>query len=231
MNASAASPVPGQPKKKPARIALPYWLAEFQLIRLAVVGCAATLAISAAAVVGSNWYLSGANDERTLAQQARDAAYTRYAHVENEKQDIRDFQPQFIALKRKGLIGDERRLDWIDAIRQIQVARNLLPLTYQIEPQQPVKLDRFDQRLNAGDYQLRGSRMSLHMDLLHEADLFDFFTDLKEHGYFGVQDCSIRRQSVASVVNAPTLEADCTLNWLTLSPAAAQAQAAKRRGR
>lgn len=226
MNASAASPLPGAPKKKPARIALPYWISEFRLIRLAVVTCAGALGISAAAVFASTWYLDGANDQRVQAQQARDAAYTRFAHVENEKQDIRDYQPQFLALASRGLIGDERRLDWVDAIRQIQVARNLLPLTYEIAPQQPVKLAA---RLNVGDYQLRGSRMNLHMDLLHEADLFDFFNDLKQHGYFGVEDCSIRRQSVASVLNAPTLEADCTLNWLTLSPGAAPAKAAKRR--
>ena len=64
--------------------------------------------------------------------------------------------------------------------------------------------------------------MSLHMDLLHELDLLNFLSDLRQSGTFAVQDCTIRRTTAAAPVPgvpAPTLNADCTLNWLTLTPA------------
>jgi hypothetical protein len=224
MNATSA--LPGKPKQKAAALQLPYWLREFALIRLAVVTCTGTLGISAAAVFASNWYLDQASEQRLQAQQARDAAYTRYAHVENEKEEIRIFQPQFLALRDKGLIGEERRLDWVDAIRQIQEQRRLLPLNYEFEPQQAVKLDT---RLALGDYTLRGSRMSLHMDLLHEVDLFNFFEDLRQHAYFAVQDCVLRRAAAAATPGAPSLTADCELNWLTLAPAEMVRAAAKKK--
>jgi hypothetical protein len=216
-------------KARNATIAVPYWLREFALIRLAVVICAGAIGIGFSSVFASSWWLHDALDTRQLAQQSRDAAYARFAQVESEKQDIRNFQPKFIALSRKGLIGEESRLEWVDDIRQIQEQHRLLPLTYEFEPQQTV---RQDGRLELGDYQLRASRMSLHMDMLHEGDLFDFLAELRQRGYFAVQDCTFKRLAgVQNVANAPTVGADCHLDWLTLAPAGAAKVATVRRSK
>jgi hypothetical protein len=210
------SSLPGKKKARTVAIPVPYWLREFALIRLAVVTLAGSLGIGVAAVFASGWYLHDASENKAQAQQSRDAAYTRFAHVENEKQDIRTFQPQFIQLRSNGLIGEENRLAWVDQIRAIQEQRKLLPLSYEIEPQQPVRMEG---RMPLGGYQLRASRMNLHMDLLHEGDLFNFLGDLRERGNFAVQECMIKRTGGAeNVPNAPTLVADCKLNWLTLQP-------------
>ncbi len=215
---SANLSIPGKKKAKPASIAVPYWLREFALIRLAVVTCAGAIGIGVAAVFASSWYLHDAHDHKLQAQQLRDAAYNRYAHVESEKQEIRIFQPQFVVLRDKGLVGEENRLNWVDQIRQIQEQRHLAPLSYEIEPQQLVRLDG---RMLLGGYVLRASRMSLHMDLLHEGDLFNFLEDLRQRSYFAVQECSIKRNGGAqNVPDAPQLAADCKLNWLTLIPEA-----------
>jgi len=208
---------PAKKKARGAAIAVPYWLREFALIRLAVAICLGSIGIGISSVFASIWWLHGALDSRQQAQQSRDAAYARFAQVESEKQDIRAFQPKFITLSRKGFIGEENRLEWIDQIRQIQEQHKLLPLNYEFEPQQAVKLDG---RLPLGDYQLRASRMSLHMDMLHEGDLFDFLAELRQRSYFAVQDCRLKRLAAAqNVANAPNVAAECELNWLTLTPA------------
>ncbi|MFA9218352.1 MAG: hypothetical protein ACEQSK_14790 [Sphingomonadaceae bacterium] len=212
----STSPATTASKKKarPAALPLPYWLREFALIRLAVVTLAGAAGIGVAAVFASGWYLHDAADNRTQAQQSRDAAYARFAQVENEKQEIRDFQPQYLELRSNGLIGEENRLNWVDQIRQIQEQRRLPPLNYEIEPQQPVRVEG---NMALGGYVLRGSRMNLHMDLLHEGDLFNFLSDLSERSYYAVQDCTLKRTGGAeNIPNAPTLSADCKLNWLTL---------------
>ncbi|MES2257606.1 MAG: hypothetical protein V4724_03755 [Pseudomonadota bacterium] len=202
--------------KKPFR--LPYWLREFALIRNAVVTFGCTLVIATAAVFASRWHLHDALDRQAAAQLARDTALQRYQLVETEKLEIRSYQPQFAALRDRGLIGEENRLEWVEAIRQIQQQRKLLPISYEIAPQQPVRLEA---AIDLGQYQLRGSRMNLHMDLLHEGDLFSFFGDLKERSFYTVQDCKIKRAaSGVTAPLAPTLTADCTLNWLTLALAA-----------
>lgn len=227
MNANTT--IPGKKKARTVAIPVPYWLREFALIRLAVVSCAGAIGIGVAAVFASTWYLHDANDSKLQAQQSRDAAYTRFAHVENEKQEIRTFQPQYLVLREKGLIGEENRLNWVDQIRQIQEQRRLPPLSYEIEPQQPVRIDG---RMPLGGYLLRGSRMNLHMDLLHEGDLFNFLEELRRLSYFAVQECSIKRTGGAqNVPNAPQMAADCKLTWLTLLPEArAKAAVQKKKG-
>ena len=195
-------------------------LREFSLLRSAVLVFLATLAVSLAMVLASSWQLKRAHFDEAAAALERDSARLRLAHAETEKDEIRQYQPQFVELRRRGLVGPERRLDWVEAIRQIQEQRRLLPLTYEIEVQQPYRLET---TLPTGDYALLGSRMALHMDLLHELDLLNFLSDLRLSGTFAVQDCVIRRAAGAAPVAgvlAPTLNADCTLNWLTLTPTA-----------
>ena len=200
----------------PLRVPIPFWLREFAQVRAALVTFAGTLGIATAAVFATFWHMDAARTTENLAITARDAAKSRMVHAETEKSEIRLYQPQFLELRRKGLIGEERRLNWVEAIRQIQEQRRLLPLSYEIEPQQPYRLEI---RVPTGDYQLRGSRMALHMDLLHELDLFNFLADLRQAGSFTVQDCSIKRAASASTAAlSPTLTAECTLNWLTLVP-------------
>lgn len=195
-------------------------LRDFALLRNAALVFLATLVVALAAVGGSGWHLRRAHLEEAAALLERDGARSRLAHAETEKEEIRQYQPQFIELRRHGLVGLERRLDWVEAIRQIQERRRLLPLTYEIDVQQPYRLET---ALPTGDYSLLGSRMTLHMDLLHELDLLNFLSDLRLNGTFAVQECVIRRTGGAAPapgILAPTLNADCTLNWLTLTPAA-----------
>jgi hypothetical protein len=213
-------------KKTTATVALPYWIAGFGQVRTAVLATAAAVIVGMTLVVVTSMSRQQATTELQRAQRLRDVAHARYAHVDNEKRDIRLFQERYVALRQRGLIGDERRLEWVDAIRQVQEELQLPPLSYEIDPQQPVRLEA---ALDLGEYQLRGSRMRLHMELLHEMDLFDFFASLHARGFFAAQDCSIKRLATATSAQgsaeAPgaggaTLGADCTLNWITMVPAA-----------
>lgn len=206
-------------KAKPARAAvLPYWLREFALIRLQVIIFLVTVALAVAAVSTSRWYWHQARQYEAWAQQKRNSARDRLFNAETEKREIRLYQPQYAALRERGLIGQENRLDWVDAIRQIQEQRKLMPISYELEPQQPVRMDG---GMVLGGYRLHGSRMNLHMDLLHEGDLFVLLDDLRQRSFYSAQDCSIKRAaSGLPSPLAPSLSADCTLNWLTLTPAA-----------
>jgi hypothetical protein len=220
-------------KKKTGKavLHLPYWVREFAQIRLAVACTIASVSLGVAAVLASDWYRDEADSYLVQSRQARNVALSSLLHVEAEKRDIRTYQPQFIALRNKGLIGEENRLAWLDAIRQVQEERKLLPLTYEIDPQQPLTTSK---PMGMGEYLLRGSRMRLHLDLLHEMDLFNFISDLQERSFFGVEECAIKRLSGASnLPNAltPMLSANCTFNWLTLTPASVMQAPLKRKGK
>lgn len=218
----AASAATGTKKNKLAAVLLPSWVNELDQIRLALICFALSLALGSVLVVSSSWYLRQQHEDAAQALQLRNLAFDKFSHVENEKLEIRNYQPQFIALRSKGLIGEENRLAWVDTIRQIQERRQLLPITYEIDVQQPFKIEA---RALLGDYRLLGSRMDLHMDLLHEMDLFHFLEDLKRRHYYTVQECSLKRSGVVqNAAVAPTLAADCTLYWLTLGNGAPSAK-------
>ncbi|QBE67592.1 hypothetical protein EWM63_29975 [Pseudoduganella lutea] len=207
-------PRPGQADR--ARLPLPFWVRDFALIRPAVITFIVTAGISFTCVLASHLQLGQARRDEQAAHAQRDAARSRFLYAESEKQEIRAYQPLFVDLRRRRFVGMENRLDWVDAIRRISENRRLLPLAYEIDAQQPYKLE---SRLATGDYQLRGSRMTLHMDMLHELDLFYFLGDLRQHGVFTVEQCTMRRAASTEAGARPAvLSSDCTLNWLTLTP-------------
>ncbi|MES2739886.1 MAG: hypothetical protein V4754_02865 [Pseudomonadota bacterium] len=203
--------------KRPAAAAVPSWLDELALVRHAGQVFLLTLVSTAVLVGASRWLLQGERDARAAALLQRGRALDTFAELRSEKRDIALFQTRYAALRARGWIGEEKRLDWIEAIRQIQAERKLLPITYDIEPQQAVKLDG---QLATGEYQLYGSRMNMRMDLLHEMDLIHLLDDLKQRGLFAAQSCTIKRNAMVmdngSTGPATRLLADCTLNWLTL---------------
>lgn len=205
---------PGMKKPGTTTRPLPPWLGELHLIRRALLCCVAIVVLSLIALHLAGDYRDRQAQRLDLAQKERRAAATRFNQVETEKLEIRAFAPRFLALQRRGLIGEENRLAWIDAIRLSQQQRHLLPLSYEISAQQVLKVPL---PLTMGQYQLRGSKMQLHMDLLHEMDLLNFFDDLRQSGYFAVQECALKRGGTAANAGQnPSLSADCSLLWLTL---------------
>ncbi|UQV48131.1 hypothetical protein KIV45_16280 [Janthinobacterium lividum] len=195
---------------------LPAWLGELHLVRGALLCFALTLLASVALLSLSGTYRMREAQQLYLAQHTRTAAATLFNNAEAEKQEIRAYEPQFLALRQRGLIGEENRLAWIDAIRRSQEQRKLLPISYDISAQQALQVPL---PIVMGQYHLRGSRMRLQMDLLHEMDLLNLFDDLRQAGYFAVQDCTLKRHGAAGTGSGttPTLGAECELLWLTVN--------------
>lgn len=209
-------PLPGMQRAATPARTLPAWLGELHLVRGALLCFVLTLLASVVLLSLSAAYRTRAAQALELARHTRAAAATLFNHVEAEKQEIRAYEPQFLALRQRGLIGEENRLAWIDAIRRSQEQRKLLPISYDISPQQalPVPLP-----MVMGQYHLRGSRMRLQMDLLHEMDLLNLLDDLRQAGYFAVQECTLKRHATGAAggVQAPALGAECELLWLTVN--------------
>ncbi|MGK5061321.1 hypothetical protein [Janthinobacterium sp. LB3P112] len=216
-------PLPGMQRAATRTHTLPAWLGELHLVRGALLCFALTLLASVVLLSLSAAYRMREAQRLYLAQHTRAAAATLFNHAETEKQEIRAYEPQFLALRQRGLIGEENRLAWIDAIRHSQEQRKLLPISYDISAQQVLQVPL---PMVMGQYHLRGSRMRLQMDLLHEMDLLNLFDDLRQAGYFAVQDCTLKRHAAAGTGNgkaiatgamAPVLGAECELLWLTVN--------------
>ena len=116
-------------------------------------------------------------------------------------------------------VGEEKRLDVIEHVRHIQESRKLLPITYEISPQQTFQLD---PSIQTGDLELRGSKLVVRMGLLHEIDLITFLDDLSGKVIFRPQTCSIKAGESAKVSPlSAQLQGECTLHWITMGRRAA----------
>jgi hypothetical protein len=172
----------------------------------------ASLLLAAMTAGLSAWFRSDSAETLRRVSVVRDAAFQRLRTLEQQQRDIAAFQAPFLVLQERGLIGPESRLAWIETIQSAQQVRRLLAASYEIEAQQAVAAP-----VELAGYRLRGSRMQLHLGLLHELDLFMFLDDLRHAGIYSMEDCRMRRVALPpSTTEAPRLLADCTLVWLTL---------------
>lgn len=201
------------------RRAPPWWLRDFRHLRVAVLVFAVAAGCAIAAVAYTRLLWHEARERQVLAAQARDLARLQFAQVEQEKRDIALFQPIYRQLLARRLVGVENRLDWLDALRQLQDQYRLPAIAYDIAPRQPVVVS---PAMELGRYRLYATRMRVQVDLLHEGDLFLLLSGLRAQGHSTVQECTLKRPASApNTALAPTVTAACTLNWVTLADSTA----------
>lgn len=174
------------------------------------------VAVGIAAVLGARHLLDKARTEQQAAARERESAQSKLARATDEEREIRERLVDYQRLLDRGLIGEERRLDWVDRIGEIRTARKLIELKYSIEPQRPAD---YPGIAGPGDVEVLASPMKLEMALLHEEDLFRFISDLKSalSSHVFVRSCSISRsERVGEAITVPRLRAECTIDLVTI---------------
>jgi hypothetical protein len=159
------------------------------------------------------------NQHSTLAlRQARvqhDEMHNRLARVNDEEREIRANIARYQELIARGRTQPERRLEWVETLRQIRDERRLLGLDYEIAPQRLL-----DEKIPlSGGFAFLTSPMKLELPLLHENDLLGLLADLSAqvHALISVTSCRIERITPdANQRFAANLKASCELNWITL---------------
>jgi hypothetical protein len=192
---------------------------DFKLMRLHAGIAAVLLALGAGAIVASDYYLHQAIEAGDAARAQRAAAQERVSKVSEEEREIRESLIFYQRMQRQGMIGQENRLDWIDAIARIKAERKLFEIKYSIEPQKPLDYSGIVPT-RTGDFVV--SRMKLDMLLLHEEDLLDFLSDLRASGRFhvSVRHCSLSRIERGTVAPGqalqPRLRSECQIDLITI---------------
>jgi hypothetical protein len=187
---------------------------DVDFVRKAFITLGICVLFGAALVGASQFILHKLRATGMQLQVQRDDALARFTQAETEKGEIRDYQPHFMQLRARGFFGEEKRLDLIEHIRRIHDNRKLLPINYEISPQQPFQLE---PTILTPDLELRSSKIDLQMNLLHEMDLFNFLDDLKNMAFYTSQTCTIKRlETVSQTALTPHLTAECTLYLISL---------------
>jgi hypothetical protein len=150
-------------------------------------------------------------------QNLLDQARSKFQSSGMEKETIMQYLPIYNDLLANGFVGEERRIEWIERLRQIHAQHKLFSIDYSIGLQEDYKPSFLT---NLGSFVLHRSTMKLNMDMLHEGDLINLLDGLHEQtSPFIVRECEISRP-VGAVVNSKNLvsnlKASCEIDWLTL---------------
>jgi len=175
-------------------------------------------AVGAVTVAYSGKAVTAAQAEVKSQEVERIEAANRITRSGQERGVIDRYIEPYRELERSGIVGEERRIGWIDALRAANQEADLFGVEYEVSPQQAYT---FSGEVGAGPLTIHQSLMKLRFALLHEGDLFRFFDALaaQKVGRFSVNQCTLARLPVdlAVPVNQPTLSAQCELAWITIA--------------
>jgi hypothetical protein len=158
-------------------------------------------------------------EQALLTQQNQlNAARQRYQSSGLEKEIITEFLPQYQALINKGFVGEERRIEWVEHLREQHKNHKLFGIKYSIK-QQEKYTPAF--ATNLGGFVLNRSIMQFELDMLHEGDLLQLTESLSSANAAALilRDCEITRLNEGGALSAQltaNLHAQCELDWLTL---------------
>jgi hypothetical protein len=183
---------------------------------LVIGGGAALIWIADRSVDAARRALATARTERTEDTQ-------RLARIAEEEREVKEKLEVYQQLRQLNVLGEERRLEWADAIARIRTERELLDLRYRVERQK--LLASLPGKPAAVEFY--ASPMRVELALLHEGDLLRFLADLRASGnaYYAVRKCSVVRTGAApgGPAIAPRLRAECEIDLITILDRAAKA--------
>lgn len=134
-----------------------------------------------------------------------------------EKETITQFLPLYQRLIDIGFVGEEKRIEWLDALRNVHDQSRLFKVDYMIDKQSAYKTTL---PLDLGPFTLYKSMMTISLDMLHEGDVITLLDGLnaKAHAPYVLRQCEIRRLAtqLRTDVMQPSFQAICELDWMTL---------------
>ena len=86
-------------------------------------------------VWGSQLDANKAERERNAATAAKNQIEQRFLQVRTEEQEIRERTLRLKQLQDSGIFGDEKRLDWMEMLRDTQRELRLPGMNYEFGPQ------------------------------------------------------------------------------------------------
>ena len=190
---------------------------DWRKLRYPIIGLGAALILVGLLVSFADQYRAKNETALQIQLNLLNQARQKYQSSGLEKETIIQYLPKYNELLTSGFIGEERRIEWIETLRQIHAQHKLFSIDYSIGLQERYKPSFLP---NLGNFRLNRSVMSLKLDMLHEGDLLALLDGLHEQTTpFIVRDCEIKRP-IGAVVNTKNItsnmQANCEIDWLTL---------------
>lgn len=185
---------------------------DLHRVRWNVLAICVSAIIGAIALYGSGEYAKASQNKLRNTQSTLNEMRNRLATAYQDQINMEAYAHEYGVLSERGIIGEDQRLDWMEGLLKIRQQNLVSDFHFNIAPQKTYALQ---PPLDSGSFDIRYSEMKLQFDLLHEAQLPDFYDALRGQikGWYQPESCTLRRSSGAAPAN---LTAECSGGWITL---------------
>ena len=158
--------------------------------------------------------MNGASKQRQLAladaQRAYREAHARYIGAQRDEDLLRDVLGRFSMLELRGLVGEERRLDWVERIRNARSSAGLAQLDFELRPRRSLG------PVRAGSLEMTASTMHLSTSVRHEGKLLQFLDTILDENSAAPRIAHCRMARGEDDERERALEVECNLDWITI---------------
>ena len=192
---------------------------DFHLMRWSISAFGTSVLLSGVILYGSSTYVYSTNKNLNSAQKKIHDARAQLLMARQDLENLSDYSQEYRSLEHKKVIGDDHRLDWVDALEKLHNQNLVMDFRYNIAPQknyapQPA--------LASGNFDVHYSETKLQFDLLHEAQLLKFFDALRtlNDGWYQLEGCTMQRLTLneeSDTAAVPHIKAECSGGWITLN--------------
>ena len=196
---------------------------DWVYLKTAVVISAIAFLSGAALMIFSADYRLDAEERLATEQRELHALSTKYRKARQDRILIDKYLPHYYQLEQLGMVGKERRLNWVDTLRASVKSLEVPHMHFQFAPQRVLQKN----IISAGsNLVVNTSRMKLDAGLLHEVDLLRLFSELEHQvtGMFHIDSCAIELIGKEIIFSADhsNLNVSCDLQWFTIDFGARQ---------
>ena len=190
-------------------------------------------------LIGGSWWI-WEREKKLAITSKRDlgSASSRLESIKRERDDLLGSEDTSKRLLARGAFIPESRIDFIETMAELKRRHRLVGLDYELGPQRTLK---FATGASYGAAEIRGSRLLVKIKAFHDGDLVGFLDEFPriQRGFFPIDRCILKRIATTGAATAapppsrdeddtaplarppagsePALEAECTLEWITLA--------------
>ena len=178
-----------------------------------------TVLVAAGLIAVGYQYETSQREKYESAMSTLRSTHKLYTNIINDIDLLDQYRNLYTDYKSSGLVGDERRLSWIESLESTNQVLRLPTLSYNLNPQE--EFERPDFKLKRG-VTVMSSPMDLTIGMLHEEDLFALLEGLRLtiKNLFTVDSCTIVRQSPVDRsldTQKTNFRTQCTIRWVTIN--------------
>jgi hypothetical protein len=185
-------------------------------LRTAWILLGACVAAAVVLIGGTHVYLQKEERDAQGGSRRLLEARARVDNIRRERDNLEESATIYRSLIARGLMQPERRLDLVELVNRLRAEYRIFSVDYEMAPQRALPLAG---NASYASVDILASRVSLRVRALHEGDVLGFIRAIGEtrQGFHPVDRCLFKRiDGAASGILQPRVEAECSLEWITL---------------